>query len=396
MELRHLFYLRAVLFLTLLLGVLFSPDLQLSMGLTMVLLFSYGCVHAGLSWLLWHEEIPADWTLHASIFDVILIAAVIYATSGFDINLYVAYFVVIIGALLMTKMVFGFLIAGVACLFYGVTVAIHPEAFSKIENLLPFALLMISSFFITFVSHLFRGKMKAIEDEKDQKALWSERMSACRRVLVEVKDNLQQPLDHILSVSKRMSDEDKASEIRWEVEGIWGHLKEMDTVLGLEKAKKEPLELQAALERAFMKLASDVDEKGVDVDVGELPAVLVRASKDHIAELYRNLIKDLMDELPKGGRINITSRVRPAQWWERGQNVKSWLRVDMTGELPEGAKRAGDKPSGPNGQGSQTDVVGWILSSLGGRLDETPEGSKLRYRFSLPVCGFSRKKKAAV
>ena len=393
MAFRNLFYIRCVLFLTLLLIVLYSPELRVSLGAAVGLLAVYACLHGALFWSLTREKVPSDWGLYAVPADIFMIAAGIYASSGVEVNLYIAYFVVIIGALLMESLVSGFFIAGIACAFYGVTVAITPEAFKTSDNLLRFVLLTTASFFIAYVSSLVHAKRKALAGEAEKRALWKERLAASRRLLGEVQGHVSEPLERIAVAVKELGGQGKSSDILWELDGIRGQLKRMGGVLGLQKAEPTPLELSAPLERALFKLQEEIAETGCEIDFPPPPPALVNGIKEHLAEFFCGLIKDVLAAAPKKGRIVIATGIKPAPWWERSERLSHWLTVEVS---TQGGSGGSSRPGAAAGSG--VDDAEWILADHGGRLDSRPApgGSVFGYRVSLPVCGFPEKARAEV
>jgi hypothetical protein len=381
MKLRNLAYLRSVLFLTLLLAVLYKPELHVRAAFALLPLGLYALFHLTLSWLTWKQRIPPDWTLYAALFDVPVIALVIYAIAGVDLNLYIAFFVAIIGGLLMENAVFGFLIALAACAFYGITIAMTPGAFSQAENLLAFALLIVSSFFLTCLSTMVRAKMRGLEQRRQQRLLWDERLREGRRILAEVQNRLKDPLEHVASVAASLQDQGKSGEIKWEIEAIAGQLKRMGRLFDLDKEEKIPLELEAPLERAVFKLQDALKTGGFDVDVQTLPPAVVRGTKEHLAEFFCAVIEDLLRVLPKGGTVVISGALRSVQWWERGEGVKAWLSLQVEGRGGQGEPVAQAAPTGYDVAAAE-----WILISHGGRMLEKPGQKARRYRLLLPVC----------
>lgn len=392
MVLRNLIYLRLVLFLALLLAILYAQEPRIATGVVLFFLILYGLAHATMRWLQFWRAVPIEWELHTTVLDLLATGMVVYAISGTDITLYVTYFVVIVGSLVMESLAMGFLVAGVSCTLYGLTIAAVPNAFSTPATLLPFALLAVTAFYVTFVSSLIRGRRRAVSEERQRRALWTERLAASRSMLGDIKDSLDAPLSRLASASKTLPDEQKASEILWEIDAIRGQLFRMANILQVDRAQKAPLEIQQPLERAIYRLQAQISESGFDVELGSIPNALVRASKDHMAELFYGLLKDLMGRLPAGARITISGTVRPPQWWERSEAVKGWLSLELAGGA-NGAGPAPDPAPPAAAEKSGSEAAEWILGSFGGRIDERPQpgGQPPRFRVTFPVVGFEAK-----
>ncbi|MFH2203482.1 MAG: hypothetical protein ABIJ96_10230 [Elusimicrobiota bacterium] len=385
MALRQLFYLRAVLFLTLLLAVLYSPEPRLPQGLSVALLFIYALLHFGLVWSMRRQKIPPDWSLYASLLDIGVITLVIYATSGLDVNLYIAYFVAIIGALLMENLLCGFIVAGIACSFYGITAAFAPEAFSKPEHLLPFAMLIVASFFSTFLSSLIHEKRRALAEAERKQVLWREHLAASRRLFNEVQGTVLKPMDRISTATQGLTGKSK-DDILWEIDGIRGQFKRMGDVFGQVSVVLAPMDIEEALERTIYKLGPAVHEKNYEIDITDVPRVHIAASKEHLATFFYSVFKEIMGAMPAGGKIAMTSEVRAAQWWELGKDLKAWLRIEITGTPME--MEDAPPPQKEAATDSGAEGVEWILDSHNGRFDErtAPGAAAPRYALRLPVC----------
>jgi len=386
MALRYLLYLRAVLGLTLILAVAYCPELHMGLPLSVMVLIFYGLFHASLGWLLHTETIPPDWSLYASLLDVGAITLIIYTTTGLEINLYVAYFVVVIGALLMESLVMSFLVAGVACAFYGVTAVMEPGAVVTVEKLLPFVLLLVSSFFITYLGALVREKRRAVEKQREQRGLWEGRLASNRRLLGELGELLEQPLSKLAAVADGIPDKTKAGEIGWEIEAVRGHLGRIGKILEADKSARAPMELTPSLERAVFRLQKPIHLGEYELDVKEFPRVQILGSKDHVAELFHGVLKDALRRLPAKSELTLSSSVASTQWWERGENVGGWLVIELEG-CPGKDSRARGAAGWPAPAGSDIEAAEWILVSHGGRLDRRPEPGEmpLRYRMRLPL-----------
>lgn len=384
LELRQLFYLRAVILLTLLLSVLYSPELRFAPWIALSVLGALTVSHALLFWMIRRQAVPVDWDLYSSLLDLGVIALVIYAVSGLQLNLYIAYFVVVIGALVMDSLLFGFLIAGVACLFYAVTLAGNTSEFFTPGNLLPFAILIVASFFITYVASLIRDKRRALEREARRRSLWDERMAASRNLLGELGERIQKPLERLDAVSRKLG-ERGGSDIAWELDAIRGVLKRMGSVLDVRNAKRESMEIAEPLERAILRLREPIEEGGFQIDCPAPPERDIVGSKEHLTELLYVLLKDIMDGLGNGAKIGIAFRIRQPSWWERGEGVGAWLTMEILGMgKPKPAPAAeGAAPEGRPG----IETAEWILASHGGRLESSPSASRPepRYRFLLPI-----------
>ena len=278
--------------------------------------------------LLLFREGPAKKGLMAGLFfyDIGLISWAIYATQGFESDIFLVYFLAIFMTVIAKKPSISFAVAGISCVIYGALFVRANSAAGLMETsvLIRFPLLLVTAFFSSVI-------VQGIEEEKEgfmQKiqAFWmhSEKLVAVGEMAQGIAHKINNPLTSILGMTQVLLSGEE--EVRQGEKGVWVAAEDLGVIernaARCRKILEDLLLYSSAQEFCFEKV--DVKEiilKALDLlkhqvrsskirvewqDATTPETRLVHGSFVHLTQVFFNLIMNSVQAMPQGGLMTIS------------------------------------------------------------------------------------------
>lgn len=162
------------------------------------------------------------------------------------------------------------------------------------------------------------------EKTSTQELIESEKINSIMNLAAGVAHELGNPLNSLTihlqlmeRLAEKLADEPQAEKLRAQLEICRGEVARLDGIVEhfLEAVRPQSpdlgddFDLQAGLAEVLKVQGSELEDKGIEVDVEVTPNLpRIRADRSQVHQVLFNLIKNAMEALPPGGKIEIRSQ----------------------------------------------------------------------------------------
>lgn len=364
---------RAVLLEILLLQVLEAPG-ALALRWPWVILGSYAAATAGLFWLGRKRRLTDLTSLASFLLDIMAAASTLLWLPGASTQFFVAYFLVILASCFLQRLLYSFVVGGVACLVYAGLTFDGAAALLEPGHWLRLSLLLSTSLFGAFVSEGIRRAEQSAEDARQKRMAWMERLSSVGKAMSGVIHELKSPMGTILMsaeyVQELLDKPDARAEavrqleiIKEEAERAGGILADFLNFARPADIELKPLALEVPLRKALEKLRVRMDDAGVRLEDRLEAGALVMGSEPHLIQVFLNLVNNSIDAMLIGGTLTIEE-------WRSPERVDIVVRDTGLGIAPEALEHVFEPfettKAGTGGHGIGLYVARWIVQKHGG------------------------------
>jgi len=378
----YLFLFRAVLFEILLLEVLETPGAGASRT-PWLILCGYGAVSTALLLAARARRLPDLANLASFLVDIVVSAAVMSCLPGAPVHFYVAYFLVILATCFLQKLLYSFLVGGIACVVYAGLAFESRDWAADSATLLRLSLLLCTALFTAFISDRIRSHEKAQEDQRQSRMAWMERLSLVGKAMSGVIHELKSPMATIVLgaeyVRELISRPGPYPEALAQLDVIKDEAERAGAILAdfLNFAKPADLELkplvvQVPLRKALERLAVRMEDAGVRLEAQLEESTVIAGSEPHLIQVFMNVLGNAIEAMPlSAGTLTVTERRLP-------DRVEIVVRDTGVGIEPERLARLFEpfetSKGGSGGHGIGLSVARWIVQKHGGDIRLSSEG----------------------
>lgn len=379
---KYLFLFRVVLFEILLLQVLYSPSAEASRGWLWALLVLYAAVSAFAFWMGRTRKKADSAELWLSLGDVATATLVLVGTRGISSDFYIAYFLVILVSCLLQNVAYSFIVGGVACLVYGVTVLPDLQLPTGPTHLLRLSLLLATAFFSALVADSTRRIQSETAGQYQSRLAWMERLSMVGQMVASLLHELRTPISTILISAEYLKElcrhpdpgapvEDQLNVIQEESERAVQLLSDFLDFARPSELDLQPLPLRDVVRKVCDRMAIRMEERGIRLEERLQDPVVVQGSERHLIQVFMNLIGNAIEAMPLGGRMTLSQRVLDGEVETRIEDTGVGIAPDALPRLfePFATSRA---ESGGHGLGLH--IARWIIEKHGGRIQLLSDG----------------------
>lgn len=251
------------------------------------------------------------------LFDIGVISWVIYASDGFDGDLYLLYFLVIFMSGLQLKARHSFLTGTVACAVYLSLWSRGSGAETLLETrvLLRLPFLYLAAFSVAFFAEQTRRVHRGLRERYRRREELRARRAAAGRLAAGVAAQMSDPLSVLLGFSARLArDLEPAHPLKPAAAALLrasGRLAELARTLEALAGAGRPLAEAVHLDAAVRDALGEVVIPGAMRVELEVPASLptVRGDGRAIRLALRQLIRNAVEAMPDGGTLALRARV---------------------------------------------------------------------------------------
>jgi len=259
---------------------------------------------------------PAQWT-QLFIADTMVVGTAIYFIRGFDIDIYLPYFLIILTAAFTRSMARG---VGVALAISAVYLFLVWRAGGKGNLLSVEILIRIPLFFVMalFTSYLAHGARLQQEAEEKSRIL-SDQVSSLQQLAAGIAHEVRNPLtalnNTLQALERKIPREDQANAL---VEDSLEQVRKVTRIVQetLDMARPPALQLNwlsinMVLERAVRTAMAAVPEGKISVERRlSLQPLMVRGDESVIEQALLNLLRNSIEAMPGGGRLTLETMAR--------------------------------------------------------------------------------------
>ncbi|MFA5139033.1 MAG: HAMP domain-containing sensor histidine kinase [Elusimicrobiota bacterium] len=374
---------RAALLEILLLQVLEAPE-ALGLRWPWLILVSYGAATAVLFWLGRKRKLTDLASLASFLLDIMAAASTLLWLPGASTQFYVAYFLVILAACFLQRLLYSFIIGGVACVVYAGLTFQGAETLLEPGHWLRLSLLLSTSLFGAFVSESVRRAEQSAEDVRQKRMAWMERLSSVGKAMSGVIHELKSPMGTILmsaeyvqELLERPDGKDEAVRrldiIKEEAERAGAMLADFLNFARPADLELKPLTLEAPLKKALEKLSLRLDDAGVRLDARLDESTIVLGNEPHLLQVFLNILNNAIDAMLIGGTLTVEER-------RHADRIDIVVRDTGLGIAPEMLERVFEPfettKAGTGGHGIGLYVARWIAQKHGGDIRVWSAGLK--------------------
>ncbi len=378
MQARYLLYFRVLLAATLGFYAAHFQGPSATHALLAAVLAFYALT-ALLAWRLGRESSFSEPLQLASFFiDVAVTTLILYFTTGFQSEFYVAYFLVILSTCFLEKIQFSFLVGFVACFVYAYFAYPGAHGFDALYTLRT-SLLLVTAFFSAYVADRARTIERAAVEREAEHLAWMQRLATAGRAMAAVLHEAKTPLSTIMLSAEQAQELAKGHRVLSPfLEAIYREAEKTLSILGdfLDFSRPQdldmaPVDLGSALKKALGTIRPHAANRDVLVEVAELPAVrIIMGSERHLAQAFVNVMINAVEAMPKGGRLDIRLR---------RDGTRARLRFSDNGDgIASADLRRLSEPffttKGNEGTGLGLTIARWIVEKHSGWIEIGSEG----------------------
>ncbi len=252
------------------------------------------------------------------LFDIGVVSAAIYASQGWDGDLYLVYFLVVFMSSLDASLARSFLTATVACAVY-VGLSLRSQAdWGSTPFLLRIPFFYLVSFFGAYLAAQARSKSDKLEKDYRGRLDLAERRSAVGRLAREIATELGSPIEVLEGLSQSLLRATALGDAKREpAEAILREAARCKTLLRrfllLTTEAVTPfglVELNAAVREAVQTVREAKawpPRLELTLDLShELP--VVRGERSQLVTALANIIQNAVDAMPRGGTLTVRTR----------------------------------------------------------------------------------------
>ena len=374
---RYLLYFRLLLAATLALYAAHFQGKPSSRTLVWGALAAYALT-ALLTWRLGQKSRLSEPVQLASFFiDVAVTTLILYLTTGFQSEFYVAYFLVILSTCFLERIHFSFIVGFVACALYAYFAYPATRGFDPLYALRT-SLLLVTAFFSAYVATRARDIEKAALEREASHLAWMQRLATVGRAMAAVLHEAKTPLATImLSVEQAQGLTAKGRPASALLKSIYREAEKTLAILGdfLDFSRPQeldlaPIGLRSALKKAVGTILPHAKSRGIRLEVDGNIQARVMGSERHLAQAFGNVMMNALEAMPTGGRLAVQEL--------RGAAEARLLFSDSgKGISPDDLKRLAEPfftTKGNEGTGLGLTIARWIIEKHAGRLDIRSEG----------------------
>lgn len=316
MQTKYLFLFRMVLGSTLLLYSLNAPALHMSPWLLGTLYFAYVSVAFALLWIGRVRSFNELAVFVSFMFDIAATSSILYLTEGFQSEFYVAYFLVIMSTCFLERLVFSFVVGGVACIVYSYFAfpgwgGIHPF------YLLRSSLLLVTAFFSTYIADTVRRSEQAAVDRYSSELAWMQRLSLIGKAMSSLLHEVKTPLSSILLNVEQIQDllqqgkkiDGPLESITHETESTLAALTDFLDFSRPKDLDLKPQDLNRPLQRALEAIRLRIQDRDITVETDLNEMTMVLCSERHLTQAFTNVMLNAIDAMPAGGLLQVRRKI---------------------------------------------------------------------------------------
>ncbi|OGR88901.1 MAG: hypothetical protein A2992_09525 [Elusimicrobia bacterium RIFCSPLOWO2_01_FULL_59_12] len=270
--------------------------------------------------------------------DVLLSSITLYWAQQPGSDLYVTYFLVILGTALTENIVHSFLVALVATLLYGYSAASSAQGIPKDpEFWLRLPYLWIFASFTAMLTRDTREKRQAQEDTYKERLFHMERLAALGQISAEVAHRIKAPLTTIrvnAEVLARRHDlppemQGELEQIQQEVDHCKSILQKLLDLGRIEEMDRQEMNLGDSIRSALDTLQPQLTRRRIELRTEGLEKT-ARATGDSIliAEAMVAVLQNAADAMPEGGTLRVVLReAGKAPWWSFRRTSENFYEI---------------------------------------------------------------------
>ena len=272
--------------------------------------------------------------------DAFLASLTLYWTQDIQSEMYVAYFMIILGAALTRKLSQCFLIAVAASVFYTFSAYTPGLGFPQDPGFwmrIPF--LWIMAFLSAVLSQDAQQAKKETEQAYQEQLLQMERLAALGQLAAEVAHRIKGPLTSILVTADVLGARKGArgmagdlSEIRTEVQHCQEILRSLLNLGRIEETVFQPLDLCEPLRSAVEALRSRLEAQKIRLRLKGLERrAQIIGDRSLLHEAFYAVLQNAVDAMPEGGVLDAClAPIDKRAWWSEPGNALEFYEISIS------------------------------------------------------------------
>lgn len=262
------------------------------------------------------------------LFDLVLISLSLYWLQGFETDLFLIYFLVIFMAAIARKPSITFLVAGIACLLYGLLfLKSHPASdLLQPALLIRFPLLLVVGFFSSVIIEDSETEKEALRQQMENYWLRSERLAALGEMASGIAHEINNPLTSILGTVQLYLDELESPDLKTsrvitvnpqclvvsseDLKVIERNALRCKNIVAdlLKFASRhefvfEKIDLKELLKETAALLSLQLARVQMEWKLSETERYFVSGSIPHLKQVFFNLFSNAIQSMPEGGKL---------------------------------------------------------------------------------------------
>jgi signal transduction histidine kinase len=266
---------------------------------------------------------PAQWT-YLFVTDTVFLGAAIYCMAGFDVDLYLPYFLILLVAALSTSIVRSVLAAVGVSIIYTVLMWREGGGVSVLEASF---MIRLPFFFVVaiFTSYLAQGT-RLHEESMQASRILVDQVRSLQQLAAGIAHEIRNPLtamsNSLQMLVGSLPDRQEAREL---AEDALGQVKRMERIIQETLDLARPpnlktvwLDINSALERAVSDVMLGVPKGLIEIK-GDFTAQPCYAWADELllVQMFSNVIRNAVEAMPRGGTVSLATRVEPLRGREQ-------------------------------------------------------------------------------
>jgi signal transduction histidine kinase len=281
-------------------------------------------VLGGLAPSVWYSR--AAWLGGVFIFDLAYVSVVIYLTQGFESDLYLAYFLVILASMSTKKPQYSFLVGFLASGVYLSMSVLVNERTVLLDPvfLLRLPFLWLVSFISSYLLYENQRDQREFEAFLRRQEAHSEKMAYLGKLAAQMAHEVANPLASVMIHIDLLAAEAKKGSALAEKLALVR--REMDRGLRLTRGwldwarpaerRAEPVDLSGLLRRTADVVRPRLEENRVALSLEVPDGLRLAGHEASLEQVFLNLLTNALQAMPDGGKLRVAAARdrRPAAW----------------------------------------------------------------------------------